>query len=181
MGGRKLRLGVYRKNSERKKQKQKAIGRQLQEPAQEEEEKQQDTEDLKVSFPLHAYYNGTVDNISMLASRLVQSHLPAPWIVAQEEPLILSKLQMLEARATVQFSIHIKSDFSWVVTFGRDPVTSAMSNTDIPDTLTSVSSVLMLLSTLNKMRFCPGNEEAALVDLWKTRSITLHGLSCKLL
>ena len=159
MGGRKFHLGRHRKNGERKKT-----------------QKDQPPDELKVSFPLVAYLDTTISSVTALSSRLGQVHMPPLWVIAQNDPLILCKLHTQQSKAPIGFSLSILPDFSWNLSVGAYQI-GDFSCHNVPEKVNSASSLLKVLSCLDEMRLCPGNQDKSLVELWRHRSLTLNGLS----
>ena len=49
----------------------------------------------------------------------------------------------------------------------------------VPSALTSAAAVCSLLRLLNSTKICIGNPDTQFLDIWKQRSLTLHGSSGK--
>ena len=173
MGGRKFRFST-RKNEERKRrqkkmeEKQKCLDNSCPPPVQ----------NVTISLPISMYHEGAVSTVEQLTSQLLSGHsLPATRIVARQNPLLLCKLRMRETRVSLDITVSVQHNFSWIVTVGSQALTVSLYPllVGVPNKLTSASAVCRLLSTLDGSKLCPGNQEPKFLELWKYRSLTLHG------
>ena len=179
MGGRKFRLSRH-KNEERKRRLKKnksmvvSIPREL-----------VTITSFKLSFPISVYAEGTISSLESLSSRLASLPLPDSWIIANTRPLMLCKLRVQNdpssARADVSMSVGVTDHLQWSLSLtnkqldpGLCPVLSG-----VPSALTSATAVCSLLRLLNSTKICVGNPDTQFLDIWKQRSLTLHGSSGK--
>lgn len=165
MGGRKLRLGVHRKNWERQQRERKNAM-----------EAAQDPQELRVALPITAFLNGIVDTVQALSSRLDRCEKPPMWVsIADHDDELAYKLKAPE---TIELSIFVQQDMSWVVTVCHQQLHSVVFS-ELPKKVNSVSTLLQLLFSLSKMRLCPANTEGSYLELWERQLSTLHGSSGK--
>ena len=179
MGGRKFRLS-HRKNKERKQRLKKnkslvvSIPREL-----------VTITSFKLSFPISVYAEGTVSSLESLSSRLVSLPLPDSWIVANKRPLTLCKLRVQHdpssARADVSMSLGITDQLQWSLSLTNKQLDPSLCPllSGMPPALTSATIVCSLLRLLNSTKICVGNPDTQFLNIWKQRSLTLHGSSGK--
>lgn len=192
MGGRKFRLSVHRKNEERKKAKNKSSDadstactthQPVTLPVKSLELS------LNVSIPLDVFINGQCYSLKSLSNRLsawMTSALPShlhPWKIASQEPLVLCKLEVQQSdqssRADAIFTITIDQELKWIIVFKQQKLTVTRCHllNDLPTILDSVSNVSCLLQFLDSTKYCIGNPDNHFIEIWKHRSLTLHGCS----
>ena len=119
MSGRKFWFST-RKNEERKRRQKK------------NEEKQKCLEDscpppvqnVTISLPISMYHEGAVSTVEQLTSRVLSGHsLPATWIVARQNPLLLCKLRMQKTRVSLDITVSVQHNFCWIVAVGSQALT----------------------------------------------------------
>ena len=141
---------------------------------------------LVVSFPLKYYLSQPRLSIDTLSSLPPQS-LPESWTVAAKHPLTIVKLRILNTtgvpRVDVVITVSVQDDLTWglsVLNIVLDPFLSPSLH-NIAPTLTSISALLYLIQAIDRLMICVGNPEIKFLELWKHRSLTLHGSSGMLL
>jgi hypothetical protein len=176
MGGRKFRLS-RRKNEERKRQLKKnkplvvSIPREL-----------VTITSFKLSFPISVYTEGNISSLESLSSRLASLSLPDSWIIANTRPLTLCKLRVQHepsssARADVSMSLSVTDQLQWSLSLTNKQLDPGLCPllSGVPLTLTSAATVCSVLRILNSTKMCIGNPDKQFLDIWKQRSLTLHG------
>ena len=192
MGGRKFKLSVHRKNEERKKMakrkspdtKNACTTSQVVTPPVEPPELS-----LNISIPLDVFVNGHCSSLDSISNRLLSwmtsarpSHMDS-WKIASQDPLVLCKLHIQESEqgsmVEATMTITIDRELKFAVVFKQQNLTATRCPllNDLPTITDSVSSVSCLLQFLDSIKHCIGNPDKHFIEMWKQRSLTLHGCS----
>ena len=188
MGGRKFRVGEYRKNKERKQKHPSmpviplslpiSIPRQVADIQ---------ATNLVVSLPLTAFTASRQSSLGALHSRIGALTLPRQWVVASQQQgshLTLCKLLTTQPplfQASVSFSLTITDQFSWTLSIGQCRVEPAECPvlTSEPVAMDSAASILKVLLLLDSCKICIGNNEKQFLDVLTHRLTTSCGSSGK--
>ncbi len=118
-----------------------------------------------------------------LHTSLTNQSLPESWTVAAMDPLTLVKLVVVSQDshpwidATITLAVH--NHFAWTLSVLHkqlDP-SAHPSLSHLPSTLISAQSIRALLQVIDSLALCVGNPDEKFQELWKHRSVTLHGSS----
>lgn len=138
---------------------------------------------LVVSLPLSLYSSLKINSLSSLHSSLLSQPLPESWTIAAKDPLTLVKLRVVcqdfHPQVDPLITLAVHSRLTWtlsVLNKHLDPAVNP-SLTHLPSTLTSAKSVQVVLQAIDSLTLCLGNPDQKFQDLWKHRSVTLHGSS----
>lgn len=178
MGGRKLRLSVLRKCLEKKQHKRVIAGLKLSIPVKHVVH----VPPLSVSFPISSYLNGQVADCGTLHNRLTSSPLPPTWVINEHKtPVIISKLrtfhELSPPRVDVVITLTISAELNWSVSFTNSKLNPMNCDLlqELPAVISNVSSVQRIFSLVDSSKVCIGNPDSNLIEMWQTRTMTLHG------
>lgn len=101
------------------------------------------------------------------------NNLPEGWAIVQASDIVISKNTWIEAssQAISLFSVVVKKDFSWHITYGQgvsvSPVTPLLAN--LPTTINDISDVFEIVRVVDTARLCCGNNDTKYSNLreWK--------------
>ena len=171
MGGRKFRLGRHRKNEERKRKLNKEACKLT-------------ICSLVVSLPLGLYMNMTVCSLKSLSARLEKSSsLPPSWFLASTDPLVLCKVALQQGTEhssnSSLISISVSSNMRWKVSIADRTVAPPLCPllSIFPVCIASVSALHQLVHVVDVAKLCCGSRDQKYLDMWRRRSLTLHGSS----
>ena len=180
MGGRKFKLGVYRKKKERRKSENSSLTVSLPIALYFNRPAEVISPGMVVSLPVSAYTHAPAESHEVLLARLSRLQLPPSWVATEADPLLLCKLASHETRATVHLSLSICHDFSWAISVGSHGLDCDLfPGVHVPDKFTTAFSLKQFLILLDKMRLCPGNSDEAFLEMWKYHSLTLNASHSK--
>ena len=184
MPGRKFRLGVYRKNEERKKYACKAL------PVSIELTKEVMVFRVSiplallkfvVSIPLSVFLSTPVVSPHALRTRLQTRALPPSWIIAPTatDSLVLCKLryQPFHSNADVLFTVTINPHLEWrIMLCGNHlDLTKHEFLSSLPSRICSFIDLIHVLESLDSCRICIGNSEEKFLSVVRHRNSTPKG------
>ena len=140
---------------------------------------------LCVSLPIQFYFDAPLPDVHTLCARIAcaSSPLPSSWIInSSEPPLILCKLEKFQKfppKFNISITLSVDNKLQWNVTFLQpklEPRNCCLLQ-ELPTIIYSVSRLQSILSAINSSKFCMGNPDNDIVQMWKERSLTLHGFN----
>ena len=84
-------------------------------------------------------------------------------------------------RVDVSMSVGVTDQLQWLLSSTNKQLDPGLCPllSGVPSALTSATAVCSLLRLLNSTKICVGNPDTQFLDIWKQRSLTLHGSSGK--
>lgn len=182
MGGRKHRLSVVRKRHEKQHHNRLVSGLLLSIPVKHIVH----LPPLTVSIPASVYLSGPVMDVDTLRNRIASFPLPANWIVdTTAVPFTLCKLctyrEKLPPRVSVFITVSIDGNMKWDVSFIQSKLNpkNCFLFEELPATISSVSCISIIMSLVDSCTVCEGNPDTDIIEMWRQRSLTLHGCNGK--
>ena len=120
---------------------------------------------------------------SLTSHSLLTESLPESWMMAASDPLTVVKLRVVpqvpHPRVDTLITVAVHDHLTWTLSVLHKRLDPAVnpSLSHQPLTLTSARSVRALLQVIDSLVLCVGNPDQKFQDLWKHRSVTLHGSS----
>lgn len=185
MGGRRVRLAVYRKNEERKKRQRKCDNSDSMTVQETDEDTTATISTLTcpVSLSLAVFTSGHVQSLPELSRRvkaLISRY--SSWNITSVDPLIICKLDIQNEEAVavaVIATIVVCNDFHWTLTWKTQKVETMINPnfSGLPEKIQSVADVEKVLTLIDSAELCVGNPDEKFLDLWHYRSTTLNHIS----
>ena len=138
---------------------------------------------LIVSVPLSSCPLLRVTTLPSLHTSLLTESLPESWMMAASDPLTVVKLRVVpqvpHPRVDTLITVAVHDHLTWTLSVLHKRLDPAVnpSLSHQPLTLTSARSIRALLQVIDSLVLCVGNPDQKFQDLWKHRSVTLHGSS----
>ena len=142
-----------------------------------------DLPSMLVSLPISAYFDSPIDTCNTLCSRMSAFPLPPGWVVHSfTPPLTICKLQTTSHRpprvcSVITLSIGEDMKCEWTFIHHNLDTSNCLIFGELPTTISSTTSVGYALTLVDTCTQCIGNPDPSLVDVFRQRSLTIHGNS----
>ena len=120
---------------------------------------------------------GSVSSLISLSHWLSVLPLPLHWVIVCNEPLTLSKVEVLvDGNPGVTVSLTFNEQLQWTAMIALKRIYPSLSSIffNLPLIIRNVEDVLKVIQFFGSEKLCIGNPDPGLVNMWKKKCSSLH-------